>query len=115
MERLRLLVLIILCTIFSFRLNGQPEVGSKAGVNLSRFVVNESTNVKSSINVGASLGNFYKYTLHEYKAVEVDMMFHYQTSEIENLTTGKMLDYRYIGMERDRMIAYPFDKIEPDS
>ena len=78
---------------------GQSSVGVKSEVNLSNFLINQSTHVKSSMKAGGSAGLFYNYKWRENRVLEMDMMFCYRTSEVKNQDTGETADYRYFGIE----------------
>ena len=98
MKKVLITVLALLCML-SFHAKGQSSAGVKADANLSAFWINEATHLKSSIKTGGSAGFFYKHTRHENRAIEVDLVFRYRTSEIERQTTGEKGDYSYFGIE----------------
>ena len=85
--------------MLSLHTKGQSSVGVKTDVNLSNFWVNQSTHLKSSMNVGSSAGFFYNYKWHGNRAAQADMMFRYRTSKLKNQDTDETADYRYFGIE----------------
>jgi len=98
--------------VISFQAKGQSSVGVKADVNVSNFVITQSTNVKCSRKTGCSAGFFYKYKWHESKALQTDVMFRYRTSKINNNDTDEIANYRYYGVE---LPLYFLQQVEIDN
>ncbi len=73
--------------------------GIKAEANLSNFILTDMDNMKSKMGIGASLGGFAKFDLTENFAIQPELLFHFQTSKMENKITGNDRDYQYFGME----------------
>lgn len=71
--------------------------GVKADANMSYFILSDLDNLKSNMNIGASLGGFVKIDLHENFALQPELLFHYKSSEMK--MSGQKTDYEYWGME----------------
>ena len=98
MRKFPYIVFIAFCMI-ALHAKGQSSVGIKTDMNLSDFLVNDTSHLKSSMRASVSAGFFYKYTWDDNAGLQADMLFRYRTSEIKNLTTGETGDYRYCGIE----------------
>ena len=94
-------ILTIFLCITALCANGQSfaersSAGIKADVNASFFIINENTNVKSSVKAGGSTGFFYKCALWEIAVIEADILFSYHATGIKNLTTGETANYNFL-------------------
>lgn len=75
------------------RLYGGPKVEA----NASNFILSDMTGVKSKINAGVSAGGFFGLRLSEHFSVQEDILFLYQTSQLEQGVSKA--DFSYIGAE----------------
>ena len=91
-------IMITLCSLVP-KLQAQPAVGVKAGVNLSNFWISESAQLESSMKTGFSSGIFLRCLLRDYVGLEADMMLRYQNSVMKDLTTGEESDCRFLDFE----------------
>ena len=67
--------------LLAFQAKGQSSVGVKTDVNLSDFLITQSSNVKIKAKAGGSAGFSYKYQWSANRAVITDLMFSYRASK----------------------------------
>jgi hypothetical protein len=77
----------------------KSSAGVKADLNVSNYLISESSNLKYSHKAGFSAGLLYRYGWRENRALEADMILRYSDLNMKDKTTGESADYRYFGVE----------------
>jgi len=95
----QLFFLVMTLCLLTLPAQGQLNLGMKADMTLSNYLVEKSTNLNSSMNVGSSTGFFCKYKWYENRVLEMDVMFRYLTSKFKNQSTSETADFSYFGIE----------------
>jgi len=73
------------------------SAGVKVDANMSNFLLNDMGNASSKMKFGASIGGFVKFDIVENFAIQPELLFNYQSSEMK--VAGVKRDYEYWGME----------------
>jgi len=73
--------------------------GVKAAANMSNYILKNVKHTDSKMNIGASAGGFVNLGFSEAFSLQPEVMFHFNTSEMKDKTTGKKYDYEYWGVE----------------
>lgn len=71
--------------------------GIKAEANMSNFILDDLKGQSSNMGFGATLGGFAKFDITRGFAIQPELLFNYQNSEMK--IAGKKHDYEYWGME----------------
>lgn len=73
--------------------------GIKVESNVSNFITNDISELKSNLGFGATLGGYGKVNFGENFAIQPEVLFHLKTSELETKSTGTTINYQYFGVE----------------
>lgn len=77
--------------------NAQISGGIKAEANMSNFILSDMPATSSKLGFGASLGGFVKFDISKNFAIQPELLFHFQNSQMEFARFDN--DYQYWGVE----------------
>ena len=97
MKRVMLGLMLIL-GVSATQVNAQSiATGIKAEANLSNFILTDMPTAESTLGIGATIGGFVKFDISKNFAIQPELLFHFQSSKMEQLTIER--NYEYWGVE----------------
>ena len=96
-----ILSLVILVGVTLTQANAQTALsgGIKTGANMSNFLLNKMDGTESRMKVGAEFGGFMKIEFSENFALQPELLFRYQASDLKDKGTNAKTDFEYWGVE----------------
>ena len=90
--------LMLILGVSATQVNAQSvTTGVKAEANLSNFILSDMPTVKNNLGIGATIGGFVKFDISNNFAIQPELLFHFQSSKMEQLSIEN--NYEYWGVE----------------
>jgi hypothetical protein len=94
----KVMLSVVVLGLWATQINAQStSFGVKVDASMSNFAVSDMGNLQSTMKVGGSIGGFLKIDFSEYFAIQPELSFLYQSSEMK-LASAKS-DFEYWGLE----------------